>query len=680
MAGSVSGGTQGLAIGAVVTVAVVAVGAWLAGVFDPAAGIPKIDTSEISAGTSTGEATGDTTAAEPLAAGNASEQDSAAVTEAPANEAPVTEAPETETPAPDAPRFDIVRAEGDGSVLVAGVAAPGARIQVLVDGVPAGEETAGPDGKFVAFLDLAESAAPRVLSLLSGEAGAEVASAAEVILGPTVAAEGSAQGASGEQVATVAPGGDVTVPGGGGTTVGADSVENGSAETAAAGSDPAPSAAGVEGAAGTAADTRSGAGATVSADSARDKATGSAAALAANSASESEGAVPGSEASGPGTTVSADNATSQGNGDGSSGTGAGLAGAGGAASGDGVTGTGAAATTGSGVVFAGESGTGAGASGTVDTNTTAPGGTTTAGSATAVAGADTSGTDAPLSAGTGTSVAANGSADVAGTGGTENAAASAGTAGAGATDTVSAAQTGTAGTTTASSATPGTTGTDSAAAGSAPATGPTVTVSSDTTPPASGTSAPATPDQASGVTAPASPPAPTVLLSDSQGVRVLQGPGGRTEDVAIDAITYSGSGAVRLAGRGAEGGFVRLYLDDKAVGLSEIGADGAWDAELADVASGVYRLRVDEVAADGSVTSRVETPFKREAPEVVAGATTTALAGSVTVQPGSTLWAIARDRYGEGLLYVRVFEANRDLIRDPDLIYPGQVFALPDRE
>jgi len=48
------------------------------------------------------------------------------------------------------------------------------------------------------------------------------------------------------------------------------------------------------------------------------------------------------------------------------------------------------------------------------------------------------------------------------------------------------------------------------------------------------------------------------------------------------------------------------------------------------------------------------------------------------VQPGSTLWAISREHYGEGVLYVRVFEANRERIRDPDLIYPGQVFALPD--
>ena len=49
----------------------------------------------------------------------------------------------------------------------------------------------------------------------------------------------------------------------------------------------------------------------------------------------------------------------------------------------------------------------------------------------------------------------------------------------------------------------------------------------------------------------------------------------------------------------------------------------------------------------------------------------------VTVQPGFTLWAIARENYGDGVQYVQVFEANRDRIRDPDLIYPGQIFEVP---
>ena len=50
---------------------------------------------------------------------------------------------------------------------------------------------------------------------------------------------------------------------------------------------------------------------------------------------------------------------------------------------------------------------------------------------------------------------------------------------------------------------------------------------------------------------------------------------------------------------------------------------------------------------------------------------------TITVQPGFTLWGIAKQNFGDGILYVQVFEANRDKIRDPDLIYPGQVFTIP---
>ena len=38
---------------------------------------------------------------------------------------------------------------------------------------------------------------------------------------------------------------------------------------------------------------------------------------------------------------------------------------------------------------------------------------------------------------------------------------------------------------------------------------------------------------------------------------------------------------------------------------------------------------------------------------------------------------IAQQNFGEGVLYVQVFEANRDKIKDPDLIYPGQIFKIP---
>jgi len=181
------------------------------------------------------------------------------------------------------------------------------------------------------------------------------------------------------------------------------------------------------------------------------------------------------------------------------------------------------------------------------------------------------------------------------------------------------------------------------------------------------------------------PVSQAVLLSDESGVRVLQAPESTglspevMSTVALDAISYSDTGAVQLSGRGLGQGFVRVYVDNKLIATSQIEVDGSWRSELPEVGSGVYTLRVDEVDGDGNVVSRVETPFKREAKELLADATDqTKKVQAVTVQPGFTLWGISRRNYGEGLLYVKIYEANRDRIRDPDLIYPGQVFTIPE--
>lgn len=186
------------------------------------------------------------------------------------------------------------------------------------------------------------------------------------------------------------------------------------------------------------------------------------------------------------------------------------------------------------------------------------------------------------------------------------------------------------------------------------------------------------------IEAPVQPSA--VLLSDQEGVRVLQPalPDDPSPDVmsvvALDAITYSAEGDVQLAGRGVGQGFVRIYINNDPVLTSRIKDDGSWRSELPEVATGVYTLRIDEVASDGTVTSRVETPFKREDETILASAAqqSDALVQAVTVQPGYTLWGISRSNYGDGTQFVRIFEANRDRIRDPDLIYPGQVFNIPN--
>jgi len=180
--------------------------------------------------------------------------------------------------------------------------------------------------------------------------------------------------------------------------------------------------------------------------------------------------------------------------------------------------------------------------------------------------------------------------------------------------------------------------------------------------------------------------APTIMLADSEGVRVLQSGDAApqlVDNVSIDAINYDSEGEVALTGRSSGQSSVRIYLDNKAILDAKVGADGQWRADLPEIDTGTYTLRVDELDVEGDVVSRTETPFRRESVEAIqaldlGGATERAAVALITVQPGNTLWGIARDKYGEGLLYVRVFEANAGRIRDPDLIYPGQIFTVPD--
>jgi len=257
-----------------------------------------------------------------------------------------------------------------------------------------------------------------------------------------------------------------------------------------------------------------------------------------------------------------------------------------------------------------------------------------------------------------------------------------------------------------------------------------------------------------------------VLLVDETGVKILQDgeEAGPFITVSIDTISYNLQGDVSIGGRAAGRGFVRIYLDNRAITTSQISDSGYWTVDLLNVEAGLYTLRVDELNSVGDVMSRSETPFKREEPtelaalmaetdevvvddaaeaETVAAASDTLksyTAGKVqqeseitqtvvdvqaqvknlaasasdiyfeveasgasskgvggepveldaylrapsatfrvkTVQPGSTLWAIAKESYGAGIEYFKVFDANKERIRDPDLIYPGQVFEIPD--
>lgn len=77
-----------------------------------------------------------------------------------------------------------------------------------------------------------------------------------------------------------------------------------------------------------------------------------------------------------------------------------------------------------------------------------------------------------------------------------------------------------------------------------------------------------------------------------------------------------------------------------------------------------------DAESDSGQQSAAQVPAEQPAPQP--------RKGRVVIQPGNNLWRIARVIYGQGVEYTTIYEANKELIRDPDLIYPGQIFSTPD--
>lgn len=143
--------------------------------------------------------------------------------------------------------------------------------------------------------------------------------------------------------------------------------------------------------------------------------------------------------------------------------------------------------------------------------------------------------------------------------------------------------------------------------------------------------------------------------------------------LSLDTVDYDEKGKVAVGGRAPEGSRVQLYLDNKPVGGADPDETGVWTVELGEkVTPKRYRMRIDQIGSEGRVVARIESPFFPAGP--ISGLPRDAV---VFVQPGNSLWRIARRTYGGGVQYTLIYEANRDQIRDPDLIYPGQVFVLP---
>lgn len=165
--------------------------------------------------------------------------------------------------------------------------------------------------------------------------------------------------------------------------------------------------------------------------------------------------------------------------------------------------------------------------------------------------------------------------------------------------------------------------------------------------------------------------------------------------VTVEAVE-SEKDKVFVAGTGEPGSSVRVYVGDDFQGEAQVSSSGKWLVEGdKNVPEGNVEVRADLVGDDGnSVEARAAVTFEKEAEQqiVLTKVVATGAGGGaqnqgaevqqalpvVIIRKGDNLWRISRRLYGDGVRYTTIYQANQDQIRNPDLIYPGQVFLTPE--
>lgn len=180
-------------------------------------------------------------------------------------------------------------------------------------------------------------------------------------------------------------------------------------------------------------------------------------------------------------------------------------------------------------------------------------------------------------------------------------------------------------------------------------------------------------DETNGVVAILSPRAghgPSRVLQKPKRVNIAD----LTKGLSFDALDYDDAGKATITGRASSGAKVRIYLDNDF--LAEVDGDenNAWSHTIKKpLGKGEHIIRLDQILEGDGVEVRIEQPFT-PGWEIDSGRAK----GEVVIRPGNSLWQIARKLYGSGFQYTLIFSANKGLIKDPDLIYPGQKFILPN--
>ncbi len=116
----------------------------------------------------------------------------------------------------------------------------------------------------------------------------------------------------------------------------------------------------------------------------------------------------------------------------------------------------------------------------------------------------------------------------------------------------------------------------------------------------------------------------------------------------------------------------KLYISGKAP--NEDVKNRAWD-KIKSIDSSY-----SDLTCDLTIDSSMPQPAQQQAPQTMSAGASVSGGQSrrYTVKPGDSLSKIAKQHYGSADQYMRIFEANRNILSDPNKIQPGQELVIPE--
>ena len=153
------------------------------------------------------------------------------------------------------------------------------------------------------------------------------------------------------------------------------------------------------------------------------------------------------------------------------------------------------------------------------------------------------------------------------------------------------------------------------------------------------------------------------------------------EFIQIRSLSWEDKSKLRLSGFAGGGNSMRAYFDNQFI------ASIKWNVSERDdkvhrwsmVTRALmqpdkpYNLRAELLGEDESVVQVTEIEISAESLEIGSDGS-----DMLVIHKGDALWRIAYRAYGQGVRYVDIFKRNNNRINNPDLIYPNQIFAIPD--